>query len=132
MKVINVKELKNTYREVYCPNKGFISNRIILKKDNMGFGLNHTFIPKGKPQNWHYKNHLEACYCVSGKGILIDCLTDEKYNIEQGVTYILDKNDNHIFKALEDTVLICVFNPPLIGSETHNDEGSYSIGEENV
>jgi len=38
----------------------------------------------------------------------------------------LDKNDKHILRATKgDLHLICVFNPPLSGDETHNEEGGY-------
>jgi len=29
-------------------------------------------------------------------------------------------------------VMACVFNPPLSGKETHNDEGSYDLVEEKI
>jgi L-ectoine synthase len=104
---------------------GMISNRILLEKDNMGFTLTKTEIPVGDWRHWHYKNHLEACYCISGGGILHDVAKGEKYIIKPGTTYVLDDNDNHEFKAYYNTVLICVFNPPLTGQERHLKDGSY-------
>jgi len=66
---------------------------------------------------------LESCYCVSGKAILE--VGEEKHEIAPDTTYVLDKNDPHYFKAIEETVLICVFNPPLTGQEVHQEDGSY-------
>jgi ParB-like chromosome segregation protein Spo0J len=43
---------------------------------------------------------------------------------------VLDKNDPHWFEAHQQTVLICVFNPPLSGQETHQEDGSYSLLDE--
>jgi L-ectoine synthase len=40
--------------------------------------------------------------------------------------YALDKHDVHYVKALEDTVLISVFNPPVTGREVHDADGSYA------
>ena len=57
---------------------------------------------------------------------MTDSITGEEHTIEPDVTYILDKNDPHWFEAHEDTVLICVFNPPLTGFETHDEDGSYA------
>ena len=106
------------------------SNRIILKSDNMGFGLTKTVItPEAGKVFQHYKNHLESCYCVSGYAILTCADTGKEYGISPGVTYTLNKNDPHYFQAIEETVLICVFNPPLIGKETHQEDGSYSLDE---
>ena len=128
MKIIKTSELVNTRRQVRCPKGGFISHRILLESDDMGYTLTETHVPKGTPQFWHYKNHLESCYCSSGRGILIDATSEEEFLIEPGTTYVLDKNDPHYFMAIEDTVLICVFNPPLKGDEVHRPDGSYEGG----
>lgn len=126
MKVIDVKSIEGTEREVRCPHGGFVSYRMLLESDGMGFAMTRTVIPKGDPQRWHYKHHLEACYCESGEGLLGNLATGEKFNIKPGVLYALDKHDAHLFVALEDTVLICVFNPPLTGAEVHREDGSYA------
>jgi len=127
MKIVRIEEIKNTEREVKCPNGGFTSNRILLKSDGMGFGMTKTVIPPNGKQHWHYKSHLESCYCVSGYGILTDIKTGETYEILPDTTYVLDKNDDHYFEAIEEVTLICVFNPPLTGDEVHKDDGSYAI-----
>ena len=106
---------------------GFESVRVLLERDGMGFSLHKTIIPKGGPYNWHYKHHLEACYCISGIGELVDLETGNRHIIEPDTTYILDNHDNHTFEALEDVVLISVFNPPVTGNEVHQEDGSYSI-----
>ena len=107
------------------------SKRIVLKKDNMGFGLTKTTIhPEAGKVFQHYKNHDEACYCVSGYAILTD-VDGNEFGISSGVTYILDKNDPHYFEAMEETVLICAWNPPLIGKEVHREDGSYSLDGSN-
>lgn len=110
---------------------GFSSVRVLLESDNMGFSLHKTIIPKGGPYNWHYKNHLEACYCVSGSGELVDLGSGKRYIVEPDTTYILNNNDNHTFEALEDTVLISIFNPPVTGNEVHLKDGSYAAAANN-
>ena len=101
------------------------SKRIIIKSDNMGFGICETHIDKGGPYHWHYKNHLEACYCISGNGTIKNLDTGDIFNISKGITYLLDKNDNHEFKAITKVKLISIFNPPLAGNETHDKNGNY-------
>ena len=108
-----------------CPHGGFFSHRYLLDKDNMGFTLTQTIIPPNGEQFWHYKNHLEACICIKGKARLTNVATEEIFDIIPGVMYALDKNDAHIFEVYEETVLICVFNPPLKGKEVHKEDGSY-------
>lgn len=130
MKVIHTKDLPAERKVKFHAG---ISNRILLAKDNMGFGLTKTVIsPKGGNAYQHYKNHLEACYCVSGRALLTNAITGEYWSIAPDMTYVLDKNDPHYFEALEETVLICVFNPPLNGQETHDKDGSYSLQTEQL
>jgi len=131
VKVINLLDIANTDREVHCPQGGFISYRYLLKSDNMGFGLHKTVIPEGPAQRWHYKHHKEACYCVSGLGVITSETTGERHTVKPGTCYVLDQHDPHTFQAIHgDVVLISVFNPPCTGSEVHNEDGSYSIGGE--
>lgn len=128
MKVINVKDLVSTDRDVKCPKGGFNSLRLLLESDGMGFGLTQTTIPKGDPQFWHYKNHLEACFCIEGTGELVNQSTGDVFIINPGTCYVLDNNDPHTFQALTNkVVLVCVFNPPLKGNEVHQEDGSYSL-----
>lgn len=124
MKIINVKKLEES-RIVKCPNGGFTSSRVLLDSDNMGYTMTKTVIPPNGKQFWHYKNHLESCYCIKGKGLLTNKNTGEEFEITEDVTYVLDKNDPHFFEAIEEVTLICVFNPPLTGKETHKEDGSY-------
>lgn len=125
MKIARINQLIDTPRDV--DGKGFKSIRPILEKDGMGFSVHKTIIPKGEPQFWHYKHHLEACYCIKGRGILKDMISGESHIITPDVVYMLDHHDPHTFEALEDTVLISIFNPPVKGNETHNEDGSYSV-----
>jgi hypothetical protein len=124
MKVIKTSEL-NSDRIVKCPKGGFVSNRILLESDGMGYTMTKTIVPVNGTQMWHYKNHLESCYCVSGSGELKNLLDGATYFINADTTYVLNNHEPHEFTAFEETVLICVFNPPLTGREVHNDEGSY-------
>ena len=125
MKIRTIEEIKGTERDVKF--KEGSSLRVLLEKDSMGFSLHKTIIPKGEKGHWHYKNHKEACYCVSGKGVLTSLDDGSVYSILPDTTYILDNHDNHTFEALEDVVLISVFNPPIKGKEVHKEDGSYSI-----
>lgn len=113
--------------KVNCPNDGFVSHRYLLEDDNMGFTLTKTVIPKGDEQRWHYKNHLEACYCISGTAELIDLSNGDSFIIKPGTMYALDKNDEHLFIPHDNVVLLCVFNPPLKGEEVHQKDGSYKL-----
>jgi L-ectoine synthase len=124
MKVIHTNQLPADRKVKFHAG---ISNRILLAQDGMGYSLTKTVIEPSNRVFQHYKNHLEACYCVSGKALLTNAITGQYWAIAPDVTYVLDKNDPHYFEALEETVLICVFNPPLSGQEIHDKDGSYPL-----
>lgn len=123
MKVIKTENLDSARKVEFHAG---ISHRIILDEDGMGYTLTKTVIqPSAGRVFQHYKNHLESCYCVTGRATLTDASTGERYEIGPDTTYILDKHDAHYFEAHEETVLICTFNPPLTGAEVHDEDGSY-------
>ncbi len=128
MKIVKLENIIGTEREVKGP--GWTSRRLLLKKDNMGFSMHETIIPAGAEMTLWYKNHLEAVYCVQGNGSVEDLETGEVHPIENGTLYALDNNDRHILRGgTEDMRLICTFNPPVTGRETHDADGSYELVE---
>lgn len=122
MKVVNSENLPT---ERVVKFGGGLSRRLVLDTDNMGYTLTKTIIEPGRVNRWHYKNHLETCYCVSGDATLINERTGESFRIGADDAYILDQNDPHTFEAHVQTVLMCVFNPPLTGGEVHGEDDSY-------
>jgi len=96
------------------------SFRFITALDKMGFTLAHTVVTAGSRSNLQYRAHLEACYCISGRGEIITA-DGELHPIEPGTLYALDAHDPHTLVAAgsEDMHLISVFNPPLTGEERH-------------
>ena len=125
MLIRKIKDLPELDQVVKCPKGDFTSYRFLLESDGMGYTVTKTVIPKGGPYHWHYKKHLESCYCVSGVGELTNLTTGGIFSIVPDTLYALDKHDDHTFEALRDTVLICVFNPPLTGKEVHKEDHSY-------
>ncbi len=129
MKIVRVKDIIGTEREV--KGDGWTSRRLLLKKDGMGFSFHETIIPAGVELPMWYKYHLEAVYCVAGNGSIEDLETGEVHQIEDGTLYALDKHDRHILRGgTEDMRLICAFNPPVTGRETHDADGAYNLVEE--
>ena len=103
------------------------STRMLLKDDAMGFSFHITTIYQGTETPMHYRHHLESVYCISGRGE-VESLEDGKiYPVTPGTLYILDQHDKHILRAHEEMVMACVFNPPLIGAEVHDDSGAYPL-----
>ncbi|HLS08668.1 ectoine synthase [Lentibacillus sp.] len=103
------------------------SRRFILKKDGVGFSMNDTIIKAGTENYFWYKNHIEAVYCIEGEGTIEKVETGDVYDIKAGTMYLLDEHDKHILRAKTQMRMVCVFNPPLVGRETHNEEGYYPL-----
>lgn len=127
MKVVKLKDVIGTEREVKAENGNWTSRRLLLKKDNMGFSMHDTIIHAGTETHIWYRNHLEAVYCVAGKGEIEVIETGEVFPLEDGVLYALDKHDEHYLRAEEDMRMICVFNPPITGEEVHDENGVYPL-----
>jgi len=131
MKIVRLEDIVDTDREV--KGSGWASRRLLLRKDGFGFSLHETIIPAGAEMELWYKNHLEAVYCVKGNGSVEDLKTGERHEIRDGTVYALDDHDRHILRGgTEDMRLVCVFNPPVSGKETHDIEGSYEVPKRNI
>ena len=117
-----------TKREIFAENGNWVSKRLLLKEDNMGFSFHETTIFAGTETLIWYKNHLEAVYCIEGEGEIESTEDGEVYSIKPGTMYALNEHDRHYLRAFDkDLKLICVFNPPLIGDEVHKKDGSYDL-----
>ncbi len=106
------------------------SVRLLLADDGMGFSFHITTIAAGSTHTFHYKNHFESVYCVSGKGTIEDLAKGEVHEIRPGVMYALDQHDKHTIRCEEEMVLACCFNPPVTGKEVHREDGSYAAPTE--
>ena len=127
MIVRNLKNMEGTDRQVSADT--WTSRRLLLRGDNMGFSLHDTLIFAGTSTTMHYQNHLEAVYCIEGQGKLINLETGEEHTVEPGMVYALDQHDRHTLVAETQLRMICVFNPPLVGPESHDGNGAYPLLE---
>ena len=121
----SIDNVKGTHREVFAENKNWVSRRLLLQKDGMGFSFHETIIFSGTQTHIWYKHHLEAVYCVEGEGE-VETIADGKiHRITPGTMYALNNHDEHYLRAKKDMRLLCVFNPPVTGEEVHLADGSY-------
>ncbi|TYT75985.1 ectoine synthase [Desulfobotulus mexicanus] len=130
MIVRTLKEITGTERDKKAANGNWVSRRFLLAKDGMDFSFHETTIFAGTETRIWYKNHLEAVYCVGGKGELERLDTGEIIPISDGTMYALNGHEPHLLRASEDMRLVCVFNPALVGTEDHNKDGVYATPEE--
>jgi L-ectoine synthase len=125
MIVKTLDEIAGTAFDVEGP--GWRSRRMLTKADGLGYTMTDTLIRAGTEMVLEYSNHLEACFCISGEGEVVDHATGAVHPIRPGTIYALDKHDRHTLRcaAAGDMRLICCFTPALSGSERHGASGGY-------
>jgi L-ectoine synthase len=125
MIVRTLDQIHGTDREVHAAN--WTSRRLLLAGDQMGFSLHDTVLHAGTETRMCYRNHLEAVYCVAGTGSLEVLATGEVFPIAPGTMYALDQHDEHVLRAATELRMVCVFSPPLVGEEVHDETGAYPL-----
>lgn len=130
MIVRRLDEIVGTSRDVAAENGNWVSRRLLLRNDGMGFSFHETTIFAGTETYIHYKNHLEAVYCVAGEGEIEDLESGQVHPIVDGTMYALNGHERHYLRARSNLRLICVFNPALTGTEVHDREGAYPLLED--
>lgn len=125
MIVTHLNDLDGTERDIQTEN--WRSRRIVLARENVGFSFHDTVIYAGTTSTFHYQNHIEAVYCVQGKGTLTNEETGEVHEITDGTLYLLNGHEKHTVYAEEELRMACVFNPPVTGREVHDENGVYPL-----
>lgn len=127
MIVKTLEAIDGTDRNVKAPT--FMSRRLLLKQDGMGFSFHDTVLYAGSETYIWYKHHLESVYCIAGEGELEVLPEKRLIEIKPGTLYALDEHEKHYLRAKTDLRMICVFTPPLTGQEVHDGDGVYPLLE---
>lgn len=125
MIIRSLKSIVGTERDVSAET--WTSRRLVLADDGVGFSLHDTVIDAGTETTMWYRNHIEAVYLIEGDGTIEDTATGEVHEIGVGDMYLLDQHDHHILRANTRMRMVCVFNPPCTGRETHDENGVYPL-----
>lgn len=119
----SLSDIEETDRSVAWGNG--LSQRFLVERDSLGFAFCYTIGNSNTDSNIQYKNHLEACYYLTGSG---------EYVWEQGshpiltkdnnaTMFVMDQHDSHRMVIHDRSVCISVFCPPIAGHEKHNFSG---------
>ncbi|MGU3294240.1 ectoine synthase [Williamsia sp. M5A3_1d] len=127
MIVRTTTEITDTDRDIVAENGNWRSKRIILGGDKVGFSLHETVIKAGTVNEFHYANHVEAVWLISGEGTLLDRETGQEYPLGPDTMYLLNGHERHTVTAKTELRMYCVFNPPVVGNETHDENGVYPL-----
>src|SRR3546814_18184677 len=87
MIVKNVNDVIGTSQEIKTEN--WLSRRVLLRQDGLGFSFHETVIFPGTETHIHYQNHLAAVWCIEGDGEVETIADGTKYALGPGVVYAL-------------------------------------------
>ena len=99
--------------------------RYLTHDDGCGFTISTPRAPEGKGIVMWYQNHVEANYVLEGEGSVEDVTTGEKWDLAPGTVYVVGPRDRHQVTWFTDLWVMSIFNPPIYGDETHDDQGGY-------
>ncbi|TQK27068.1 ectoine synthase [Arthrobacter sp. SLBN-53] len=130
MIVRTTAEITGTERDVAAG--AWRSKRIILAGDGVGFSFHETVIESDSVSEFHYQHHVEAVWVIEGRGTLTNLETGEDHHLGPGTMYLLDGHERHRVTCADRLRMLCVFNPPVTGSEVHDATGAYPAPQESA
>ena len=123
MIVRSLEQIEGTERDVEAET--WRSRRLLLADDGQRFSLHDTIIKEATTTEMWYQHHIEAVYCIEGRGTLVDRETGQEHALAPGTMYLLDRHDRHTVHAETQLRMVCVFDPPVTGREVHDESGAY-------
>ena len=125
MFVKTVEGVRNAGRELVLAGGAATSTRYLSAADNLGFSLHGVRLKAGTAFALWYKHHWEANLILDGTLEVTDHASGETHRLAPGALYLVGPADRHRIEAVGDVRLISVFNPPLTGGESHDEDGAY-------
>src|SRR3546814_464139 len=105
MLIRNLGDIRKSDRNVR--SNGWVSARLLLKDDNMGFSFHVTTMFAGEELTMHYQNHLEAVLVLKGTGTIEDLATGEVHKLRPGVMYALNDHRSEERRVGKECVSTC-------------------------
>ncbi|MDH3689995.1 MAG: ectoine synthase [Gammaproteobacteria bacterium] len=125
MFVKTLVELKANGKEVAYTDGKLRAVDFLTKSDGLGFTVSDVRCAAGLDEVLWYKHHWEANYIVEGKGTLEEMSSGQSWSLEPEVIFTVGPKDRHRFRAEQDLHVVSIFNPPLIGTEEYDEDGSF-------
>ena len=99
--------------------------RLLTKSDGVGFSVSEARAKAGQTSDLWYKHHWEANLILDGALDVTDHASGETHRLGPGALYLVGPDDRHRIATPDGVQLISVFNPPLTGTERHDEDGAY-------
>lgn len=98
-------------------DEGWRSRRLLVAEDGLPYSFHITVLDRGARLGFEYVRHRETVYCVAGSGTMRDLNADESFALVPGSLYSAGIGEPHEVIAETEMTLVCVFDPPLEGTE---------------
>lgn len=115
MLIRHLDQVSNTERDVYGP--AWRSRRLVVAEDGLGYSFHVTVLDEGARLEFEYEDHRETVFCVEGEGRIEDLSAGRTERMTPGTIYSAGIGEPHVITADTSMTLVCVFDPPLTGSE---------------
>jgi len=115
MLIRHLDQISETDRDVHGP--GWRSRRLVVAEDGLKYSFHVTTLDEGAEQEFEYRDHRETVYCVEGEGIIEDLSDGRVEHLAPGSLYSAGIGEPHRITAVTPMRLVCVFDPPLLGTE---------------
>ena len=125
MFVKTVEDVRNAGQELALADGAVISTRYLTAADNLGFSLHGVRLRAGAALDLWYKHHWEANLILEGSLDVTDHASGEAHRLEPGALYLVGPADRHRIATHDGVHLLSVFNPPLTGTERHDEDGAF-------
>jgi L-ectoine synthase len=99
--------------------------KLLTTPDNLGVAISDVWFTAGREADLWYRNHWEANLVVDGEVEITDRESGAAHKLGTGDVYCMGPRDKHHLRVLANAHVISVFNPPLDGTERHDDQGGY-------
>lgn len=115
MLIRHLNQISDTERDVHGP--GWRSRRIVVADDGLKYSFHVTTLDKGARLQFEYRDHRETVFCIEGEGSIEDLSTGRTEQLGPGSLYSAGIGEPHVITAGAVMRLVCVFDPPLEGTE---------------
>jgi L-ectoine synthase len=115
-------EIRGQGRELILGGGRTSSVKLVTAAHDMGISMSYNTIGAGIESTLWYKNYWETNYIIAGACDVQDVTMGERWPLPPSALYTMGPRDRHFSRAFEDVILLSVFNPPLAGTEFHDED----------
>ena len=97
----------------------------VTQADGVGFSVHSVLLAAGSDLDLWYKHHWEANVVLKGSCDVTDRASGEVHSLGADDFYLVGPKDRHRFQARTDVHILSIFDPPITGTEVHDEEGTF-------